>query len=633
VLQYIGTRADGSDSQEVDRVAALCARLDLLERKISSLTSYNEQLEEALRKMQVGFRRHRSEVIAPEQLSMALMMAAPIATDPQQPRPLPCHGEAQPTSVCDPASEPDIEDAQPCRGCGDSCSPPQPKSKKRTPHGRRTIRVLPQVVVDILPPEVILGGLAAFEQIGAEECSSVGYRRGGPFELVLRRPKFVPRQSKAAADAIATDGGSAAAAPTSSAATESVNAIEVLEHEVLTVPADPSFRNNPFVDGAIVRFFPETTQAADSDVAVLIAPPPPRPIDKGIADPSLLAHLFVDKHDRHMPYYRQEAELERFGWPIPRSNMARWQHECGKLFRPLVDRMWEQALARSWFAMDATGTAIRGSPEYVRGHIFVLVAEAESVLFRYTSEYDSKTVEELFGGHAATILADASANHNVLFAQGDNREAACWAHARRRFVAAFRAGEGVESAHALHTIQALFRIERGLVGLAPAARLEVRQQKSAPIVENLLELAATRREQLPDDSLTRKGFVYLDNQRGPLREFLSNGEIPIHNNCCERELRRTVKGRVNWLFHGSEDHARSAAAILSLVASAELHGLDPELYLQELLTVLPLYPMRQVLDLAPCNWVQTRQRLIHEGRLKYIDLAKLTGSRLTFRPS
>lgn len=69
------------------------------------------------------------------------------------------------------------------------------------------------------------------------------------------------------------------------------------------------------------------------------------------------------------------------------------------------------------------------------------------------------------------------------------------------------------------------------------------------------------------------------------------------------------------------------------VASAELHGFDPELYLQELLTVLPLYPMRQVLDLAPCNRVQTRQRLIEAGRLKYIDLAKITGSRLTFRPS
>jgi hypothetical protein len=70
-----------------------------------------------------------------------------------------------------------------------------------------------------------------------------------------------------------------------------------------------------------------------------------------------------------------------------------------------------------------------------------------------------------------------------------------------------------------------------------------------------------------------------------------------------------------------------------LVASAELHGLDPELYLQELLTVLPEYPARRVMDLAPANWVETRRRLIESGQLKYIDLARITGSRLAFRPS
>ena len=30
-------------------------------------------------------------------------------------------------------------------------------------------------------------------------------------------------------------------------------------------------------------------------------------------------------------------------------------------------------------------------------------------------------------------------------------------------------------------------------------------------------------------------------------------------------------------------------------------------------------------------WIDTRQRLIAEGRLSYIDIARVTGSRLTFR--
>jgi transposase len=62
-----------------------------------------------------------------------------------------------------------------------------------------------------------------------------------------------------------------------------------------------------------------------------------------------------------------------------------------------------------------------------------------------------------------------------------------------------------------------------------------------------------------------------------------------------------------------------------------MHGLDHESYLQEILTVAPSYPLSRVLDLSPKNWVATRTRLIAEGRLKYLDLARITGSTLVFR--
>ena len=62
-----------------------------------------------------------------------------------------------------------------------------------------------------------------------------------------------------------------------------------------------------------------------------------------------------------------------------------------------------------------------------------------------------------------------------------------------------------------------------------------------------------------------------------------------------------------------------------------MHGLDPELYLQEILTVGQNYPVRDILDLAPKNWVATRQRLIAEGSLRYLDLAKFTEAELRSR--
>jgi hypothetical protein len=83
---------------------------------------------------------------------------------------------------------------------------------------------------------------------------------------------------------------------------------------------------------------------------------------------------------------------------------------------------------------------------------------------------------------------------------------------------------------------------------------------------------------------------------------------------------------------GSDDHAEHTCALYSLIASCEQHGLDPEFYLQEVLTVAPSWPASRVIELSPKYWVQTRQRLIREGRLRYIDLGAITGSRLRFRP-
>jgi transposase len=49
--------------------------------------------------------------------------------------------------------------------------------------------------------------------------------------------------------------------------------------------------------------------------------------------------------------------------------------------------------------------------------------------------------------------------------------------------------------------------------------------------------------------------------------------------------------------------------LLSLIASARLHALDPELYLRDLLRVLPHWPRYRFLELAPKLWPRTRDRL------------------------
>ena len=96
----------------------------------------------------------------------------------------------------------------------------------------------------------------------------------------------------------------------------------------------------------------------------------------------------------------------------------------------------------------------------------------------------------------------------------------------------------------------------------------------------------------------------------PLTRFYDDGRLGLDNNASERELRRIAVGRKAWLFVGSDDHAQAAGNLLTLIASARLHGLDSETYLRDLFCVLPQWPRDRYLELAPRYWAATRARLV-----------------------
>ena len=84
------------------------------------------------------------------------------------------------------------------------------------------------------------------------------------------------------------------------------------------------------------------------------------------------------------------------------------------------------------------------------------------------------------------------------------------------------------------------------------------------------------------------------------------------NNRSERELRRIAAGRKARLVVGSDDHGQAAGNFFTLIASARLHGLDPEKYLSDVFVILPQWPSDRYLELAPKYWRATRARLDDE---------------------
>lgn len=65
-------------------------------------------------------------------------------------------------------------------------------------------------------------------------------------------------------------------------------------------------------------------------------------------------------------------------------------------------------------------------------------------------------------------------------------------------------------------------------------------------------------------------------------------------------------GRKNYLFAGSDAGGERAATIYSLIGTAKLNGLDPEVYLRELLARLPDHPVSRIAELLPWK-IEPRQ--------------------------
>ena len=58
----------------------------------------------------------------------------------------------------------------------------------------------------------------------------------------------------------------------------------------------------------------------------------------------------------------------------------------------------------------------------------------------------------------------------------------------------------------------------------------------------------------------------------------------------------------------SEDGAIANTIFISLIASCELHGIEPLRYLRDLYYLLPDWPKSRVLELAPAYFEQTLQQ-------------------------
>ncbi|WP_108979206.1 IS66 family transposase [Escherichia coli] len=78
--------------------------------------------------------------------------------------------------------------------------------------------------------------------------------------------------------------------------------------------------------------------------AIVQAPAPSRPIERGIAGPGLLARVLISKYAEHTPLYRQSEMYGRQGVELSRSLLSGWVDACCRLLSPLEEALQDYVL-------------------------------------------------------------------------------------------------------------------------------------------------------------------------------------------------------------------------------------------------------------------------------------------------
>jgi transposase len=343
------------------------------------------------------------------------------------------------------------------------------------------------------------------------------------------------------------------------------------------------------------------------ETEVLVGETVEMPIARGSAGPSFLADTIVRRWQDHQPLNRLEGIFAREGLELSRSTLCTWHGELAELARSLHAAMFADALTAPYLCTDATGVLVLAKERCHNGHFWVLVAPDKHVLFQYSQRHDSAAVDQLLPGYRGHLVADAHIVYDHLYKTGDVIEVGCWSHARRYWWKALES-DPERAKIALGHIGALFRIERAMASSPRKKKREIRQGESKPIVDAFFAWCEAERERVLDESPVADAIRYATNQKTALMRFLDDGNLPLHNNGSELNLRRQVVGRRNWLFCGSEDGAEVNTIFVSLLASCRMHRIEPFGYMRDLLCLLPSWPKHRVLELAPAYWKETVAR-------------------------
>jgi transposase len=309
----------------------------------------------------------------------------------------------------------------------------------------------------------------------------------------------------------------------------------------------------------VMQFVREAFSCRDCE-AVSQAPAPFHVSARGWAGPSLLAMIAFEKFAQHQPLNRQVERYAKEGVPLSLSTVADQIGVVCDATAPLFDLIEAHVFAAARIHGDDTSVRVLAKGkcdlarvwDYIRDDKPFGGDEPPAAVFYYSRDREGIHPQAHMARYSGILQADAFGGYQKLYEPGRTPgpiiEAACWAHARRKFfeladiaASARRKAAGKEAKfispmalEAVQRIDALFAIERDINGKSAEERKTVRQALSKPLVDSLKDWITQNRARLSRTSDVIGAMDYMLNRWPAFARFLDDGRICMSTDGVEK---------------------------------------------------------------------------------------------------
>ena len=229
----------------------------------------------------------------------------------------------------------------------------------------------------------------------------------------------------------------------------------------------------------------------DRSVPPIVAPAPKRLIENSYASAGLILHIILSKYCDHLPLYRQEQIFkQRYDVEISRKTMGGWMHLMANWLSLIYEALRNEIRASGYIQADETFIKYQDPKKdhCPNGYLWAYHSPEVGVLFEWYPSRAAECLDTMLDGYQGLLQTDGYIGYTSWLNRPSHAtekkqitHAACWAHARRKFV---EANHPVADA-VVTLIAKLYRIERELREQSSNDRPAIRQKQAAPILQKI----------------------------------------------------------------------------------------------------------------------------------------------------